>query len=159
MATVIRGDDNFDTADAGKVLQVVESSNATNITFSQTHATSATTVSATITPSAASSKILIMTQNALDACSGGNYPALAGLMFRGSTEINAIGFVLYEGNTNTHRIANSYPWNYIDSPNTTSAVTYDIKWSNSTGSGVSGTYTGVANQYGTSRIFLLEIAG
>ena len=44
MATVIRGDDNFDTADAGKVLQVVESSNATNITFSQTHATSATTV-------------------------------------------------------------------------------------------------------------------
>ena len=158
MATVIRGDDNFDTADAGKVLQVVEASNDTNITFSQTHTTYATTVSATITPVATSSKVLIMIQNALDGCSGGHYPALHGKILRGSTEIDAVELVFYEGNNNWHRVG-EVAWKYMDSPNTTSAVTYNIQWANSGGSSASGTYTGVANQYGTSRIFLLEIAG
>ena len=146
------------TMPAGALLQVVHAANGTNVTFSQTHSTYATTVSATITPSATSSKILIMTLNALDACSGGHYPALHGKILRGSTDIDGMELVFYEGNNNWHRVG-EVSWNVIDSPNTASAVTYNIQWANSGGSSVSGTYTGVANQYGASQIFLLEIAG
>jgi hypothetical protein len=146
------------TMPAGALLQVVHATNGTDITFSQTHSTYATTISGTITPSATSSKILIMTLNALDACSGGHYPALHGKILRGSTEIDGMELVFYQGNTNNHRVG-EVSWNYIDSPNTASAVTYNIQWANSGGSSVSGTYSGVANQYGNSQIFLLEIAG
>jgi hypothetical protein len=146
------------TMPAGALLQVVHAANGTNVTFSQTHSTYATTISGTITPSATSSKILIMTLNALDACSGGHYPALHGKILRGSTDIDGMELVFYEGNTNTHRVG-EVSWNVIDSPNTASAVTYNVQWANSGGSTVSGTYTGVANQYGASQIFLLEIAG
>lgn len=146
------------TMPAGALLQVVHAANGTDVTFSQTHSTYATTISGTITPSATSSKILIMTLNALDACSGGNYPALHGRILRGSTEIDGMELVFYEGNINSHRVG-EVSWNVIDSPNTASAVTYNIQWANSGGSSVTGTYTGVANQYGASQIFLLEIAG
>ena len=146
------------TMPAGALLQVVHAANGTDVTFSQTHSTYATTISGTITPSATSSKILIMTLNALDACSGGHYPALHGQILRGSTEIDGMELVFYEGNNNWHRVG-EVSWNVIDSPNTASAVTYNIQWANSSGSSVSGTYTGVANQYGASQIFLLEIAG
>ena len=142
----------------GKILQAVATSRTTTITFSQDFSAYSTVVTGTITPSSTSSRILIMCQNALDACSGGSYPALHGHIARGGTELDGMELVLYQGATQSHRIA-VISQNYIDSPNTTSAVTYNSNWANSSGSTQSGTYSGVANQYDSSRMFLLEIAG
>jgi hypothetical protein len=146
------------TMPAGAILQAVATSGTSQITFSQDFSAYSTVVSGTITPSSTSSRILIMCQNALDACSGGSYPALHGHIARGGTELDGMELVLYQGATQSHRIA-VISQNYIDSPNTTSAVTYNSNWANSTGSTQSGTYSGVANQYDSSRMFLLEIAG
>ena len=58
MATVIRGDDNFDSADAGKVLQVVQATSNSE-TIPNASWTNITGASVSITPSSTSSKVLI----------------------------------------------------------------------------------------------------
>ncbi len=140
----------------GKILQVVKSQGTSSITFSQDFSAYSTIVSASITPSSTSNGILIMVQNALDGCAGGHYPALHGHIARGGTALDGMELVLYQGSTQSHRIA-VIPHSFIDYPNTTSSVTYNSNWANSSGSSQSGTYGGVGNQYDTSRMFLFEI--
>lgn len=60
MATVIRGDDNFDSAEAGKVLQVVRAYNANNPYLSTTSTSLvASGLTVVITPTKAGNTILI----------------------------------------------------------------------------------------------------
>jgi hypothetical protein len=153
------------TASAGTVLQavsVVTTSPAS--TQGQTYVDSG--LSATITPSSSSSKILVLvTQSVYIYRTGSGFPARAGIrLMRDSTAIlnpstdgtGPINPYLEVGNSNGIYFNYMYPITYLDSPATTSATTYKTQ----------GRIT-VANNNntiafndngGTSTITLLEIA-
>jgi hypothetical protein len=115
---------------AFRVLQVVEGSTTTETSSSSTTFAD-TTLSATITPSATSSKILVYVSHAQNIKTGSS--ALNGLklkVVRGATDIYTIGtFLGYTGST----LELYFPAHgiYLDSPNTTSATTYKTQFANS----------------------------
>ena len=113
----------------GKVLQVVQATTSTPVTIASTSLTD-TGLSATITPSSTSSKVLIYANHvALSSRSGAS--VYAGLeLLRGSTVIwddgtnNQRALSLGAGGTTNVNIAVPITCIYLDSPNTTSATTY-----------------------------------
>jgi hypothetical protein len=129
-------------AGGGKILQVIHATTTTQTAIASTSYTD-TGLSATITPSSASSRILILTtQVALAERSSTNNAAGVNLV-RTSTSIgpfggtdpqfsigtvtNTVGFIQ---NRTTHNIS------FVDSPSTTSAVTYKTQAAvNSTANG------------------------
>lgn len=118
-------------------------------------------LSVSITPRYATSKILVQLQPAWHIATG-NYPALN---FRTYRYINGVAnqtqwsetLIGYMGNSQNHNINNSF-FEYIDSPATTQTVTYYFQATNSTGSSVSGTYSGVMSNYNSSEVFVWEVA-
>jgi hypothetical protein len=149
----------FETVAAvsGTILQTVYVENATDIAFPQNTSLNTTIVSAAITPTATSSKILVYWCYRGEL-NGGNYPAVHLSLNRGgSTSLQVINYVGYFGPTSTHRMLHT-PGFCQDSPNTTSSVTYYLYGGNTTGSGFSGTYGGHANGNGNvSNILLVEV--
>ena len=140
----------------GKVLQVVQYTNATQITFPQNTSVTTEIISGAITPSLTSSKILIMSFLPL-ALSGGNYPAVHTSLKRGSTEVHLQQYGGYINNNTLDR-----RWTdtivILDSPSSASAVTYYVYGGNGTGSSFSGTYNGRANTNGNkATLTLIEI--
>ena len=119
---------------AGAVLQVIHGSTTTGVSQTTIDTKFDTNLSASITPSAASSKILIIVSQSTmvrSTASGSYYGALH--LLRGSTVIiNGLG----DGNGNNiggrneqspsayNTTQNMTSLNYLDSPNTTSATTY-----------------------------------
>ena len=65
---------------------------------------------------------------------------------------------MYDSNAQSHNIDNT-ELSILDSPSTTSALTYTLQGSHQTGSAVSGTYNGYLNRYNLSSFVLIEIAG
>lgn len=138
MPSEIRGSDNFDSDSAGKVLQVVQGTiNTTNLsTTSNSYVAGNATVS--ITPSATSSKILIIATGAWykdNASTHSNYNEGYYKLYRGSTtnmlgSEMRIGASMYDMQSSLGaglgRIKGHISLNYLDSPNTTSATTYGI---------------------------------
>ena len=115
-------------AAGGKVLQVVSATYSTAVDVTSTTLTD-TGLSASITPSSTSSKILIMTTQQLQVRRG-TADMRVGLMalLRGSTKIYSEGtnsdFGMYvDGNTNL-QLGIKQNFIYLDSPNTTSSTTY-----------------------------------
>ena len=111
---------------AGHILQTVKSASTTvNVTTSTSFV--ATSHSVTITPSSATSKILILHQGMLNAQAAAKWQWVT--LYRNSTNIIttgsalAMGGLYVQGSTDTHV---PFPVNHLDSPNTTSAVTYTI---------------------------------
>ena len=138
---------------AGKVLQVVQASTTTetvktNSTFSDTGLT------ADITPSATSSKVLVFVNcGGVGKASSNTYAELK--LLRGST-----GLVTFEtrgGYTNSSDInkIGSCSTFYEDSPSTTSATTYKVQLR----SGSNSSYAQMGDSSSTSSIVLMEIAG
>jgi len=122
-------------AAGGKVLQVVSAlySTQTN-SSSQTYAD--TGLTATITPSATNSKVLVLASCTVNKSAGNSLNRVALKLVRTSTDIAYITgdstlanhYGLY---TNTTMINNGgYSIGYLDSPNTTSATTYKIQFAN-----------------------------
>ena len=184
MATVIRGSDNFDTSDnatqteldalvTGKVLQVVSVTKTD--TFSTTAAfgsfTDITGLSASITPSSTSSKILITAS----LTNGSNQWATSYVVKRGGTIISTAtgdqvgttrpritsSSTIYGANNDETNTSNM---NYLDSPASTSSQTYQIAM----GGRSSGTvtlnmsYADTDNNYfprAISTLTLMEISG
>jgi hypothetical protein len=112
----------------GKVLQVVSATHSTSVDVTSTTLTD-TGLTASITPSAASSKILIMTTQQLQVRRG-TADMRVGLMalLRGATKIYSEGtnsdFGMYvDGNTNL-QLGIKQNFIYLDSPSTTSSTTY-----------------------------------
>lgn len=141
MPSEIRGSSNFDSDSAGKVLQVVSATKTdTSSTGSSTFANAAG-LSVTITPSSTTSKILVTGHIALSWDSG--IAKTAARITRNGTAI-AIGDAsgVKRRATGTFYIpVESYgtipiPINHLDSPATTSAVTYNWQFSNLDGNGV-----------------------
>jgi len=140
MASEIRGVDNFDSANVGKVLQVVQGVLDTPLTIASSGLTDIG-LSATITPSSTTSQILVTVHMAIGG-SGSSYDAATRLL-RDSTYIgqptaasagsrtaaflplNQRGHTIYECST----ISNSF----LDSPSSTSAIVYKLEvYSNGT---------------------------
>ena len=151
----------------GKVLQVISSMyKGTNSTSSNSMVT--TGLEATITPSATSSKILIMTSFAM--ASTGD----AGIwiqLFKGSSVISGSLADVQSARLQAS-VGCSYSggeakcFNYLDSPSTTSATTYKLMYAVSPGRPSSTIYMNLmvqtdANYYSTSpaTMILMEIAG
>ena len=118
---------------AGKILQVVQATKLDTFSSSSTTGEDITGLSVTITPSSASSKILVMTDVKISGSSGGG----GVLLLRGST-------VIYQGDGSGSRAQYSNfsyggtdtgIWygdisaslNYLDSPASTSALTYKLQ--------------------------------
>jgi hypothetical protein len=135
----------------GAVLQVVNATYSTEISNS-TGTYSDAGLSASITPSSSSSKILIL-------CSQGMFKSTtsAGIymqVLRNSTSILINGRL---GLTDSAGVGGYVVWNcnYLDSPATTSSITYKTQFRN-----YSGTGTAYVNIDGsTAQITLLEISG
>jgi len=148
-------------AGGGKVLQVIMGTTSTAVTVASTTYTD-TGLSATITPSATSSKILVLAVQQAFATRTANSAASGLKLLRGSTAIfNMDGTDAYQSQlleTNQgflHSLATRIPVNYLDSPSSTSALTYKLQGAaNTTGSGGQVQY-----QLGSSvsSIILMEI--
>ena len=116
----------------GKVLQVVQTTYSTATTIASTSFTD-TGLSVTITPSASTSKVLILGSQSLFIQR--NAKSIGGglQLVRGSTSImdqtgSASGGVFIEGTGLTDAYLGSVnPINYLDSPATTSATTYKVQ--------------------------------
>jgi hypothetical protein len=116
-------------AGGGKVLQVVSTTSSTEQTSSSTtYADTALTVN--ITPSAATSKVLIMIYTPTGKSSGN---ALNGLLLRlrnataGTTKWTT-NVLYYQNTAQTH--FDSFASSYLDSPSTTSQITYTLQMAN-----------------------------
>lgn len=143
----------------GAVLQVVNTFYTTQTSLTSTSYTDITGYSASITPTSATSKILILV-----SANVSHNPSTGGTLaiLRGSTNItNTYGFWFYAGGNNTDYSGMAAVMNVLDSPATTSATTYKIQWRCDNANPIyinrSPVYP-AAQQAGTSSITLLEIA-
>lgn len=141
-------------ASAGKVLQVVSATyNTSTSTSTDTYVD--TGLTATITPKFSTSKILILiTQNGLAKGTSNASNCIGLRLHKGATNLGL--FSIFTGYTNStaDNVIGSASFNYLDSPATTSATTYNTKFSSSLNSGA----VTVQNNSATSNIVLMEIA-
>ena len=141
----------------GSVLQVV------NAAYSTPTSTSTNTfvdigLSATITPTSASSKILaLMSINGIAKESNDTYVVLR--LVRGSTSISVFnrggGWTAGNGSSGVGASAGVY----LDSPATTSATTYKVQLASGANNAVVYANVGLGGSNGESTITLMEIAG
>ena len=154
--TIVNGDINASAGIDGSKLGTNAIKNVVTSLSRISDSTSNTTytdtgMSASITPSSTSSKILIMVHLVVQlAGSRSRYTihssATNGTLHGASDE----GFVALEGNTNANR---NVAFHHVDSPNTTSSVTYKVQHLNTGGSS-----TFLVND-NPQEITLLEIGG
>jgi hypothetical protein len=116
-------------AGGGKVLQVVQGTTTTLVTVATTTFTDST-LTATITPSSATSKILVLTSEQVSAFRAVPSAGARVRLLRDSTTIwgdsaTGISFSIYaDPSASVLQTIQYFCINYLDSPNTTSAVTY-----------------------------------
>ncbi len=134
----------------GKVLQVVNATTTTGVTSSSTTYVD-TTLTATITPTLATSKILILISQQIEKATGAAGNGLNMRFFRGATQLLQHADLLYTG-TNIYNVG-MYSINYLDNPATTSATTYKTQFANGTAASNVAVQTGSS----VSSITLLEI--
>jgi hypothetical protein len=139
-------------AGGGKVLQVVFGSTSTQVS-SSSNTFIDTGLSATITPSATTSKVLVFVSHNGSSVSTSSI-FWAGKLFRGGTEIQLIGDTLLTNDGGAMR--GSISTKYLDSPSTTSATTYKTQFCTKSNSGtVRAQYAEYSGN--TSTIILMEI--
>lgn len=115
-------------AKAGAVIQVVQATtSSTAASSSSTYAD--TGLSATITPSSTSSKVLVIVSHATQKSSANANNHIGLRLVRGSTTIATIAASL--GYTGTALdVTDNFGYSYLDSPATTSATTYKTTFAN-----------------------------
>ncbi len=149
-STFWRGDGSWAAAGGGKVLQVVQGTKSgSTFTISSTYATS--NVFATITPTLSTSKVM---EIASSPCCLMTTGGLKISLYRG-TSGNGSGSEVVEignGNLTAHNLGSTVNW--LDSPASTSALSYTIMQKSVNGSSLCGF---VGDQGGTASILLLEI--
>jgi len=148
-------------AGGGKVLQVVYGTTTTETAIASTTMTD-TTLTATITPTLNTSKVLILcSQMAVVQCTSTNGNGASFRIMRGASEVFTVGanpsvFIragLGAGNSLISGALNVI--NYLDSPSTTSATTYKTQ-AKTTSTADSGQVI-AQKESGASTIILLEI--
>jgi len=139
----------------GSVLQVVQGSFSTETTSSSSTFAD-TGLSASITPTSSSSKILVLVS--IGGIGKGAANTSIGLkLFRGSTDLGLFTSLAGYTNTTTTNYSTTANVNYLDSPATTSSTTYKIQFNSQ--NNVSNVIINNGG-YGTttSYITLMEIA-
>jgi len=139
----------------GCILQVVSTSTTSRTATTSTSFVDCTNVTASITPTRSSSKIL-----ALVTASGLLRPSNAGesvsiRLVRGSTEIAAQINLMYSASTNFDFVSSSNIV-YLDSPATTLSTTYKLQIRSRLGAGT--VYLNQDNGQDVSTITLMEVA-
>lgn len=146
---------------AGNVIQVVQASTTTRVQITTSTYTD-TNLTASITPSSSSSKILVLISQNIGTYNSSNAGTAGNLrIVRDSTTVftseNAINIVAGLGSASELRVAGQYCFNYLDSPATTSSVTYKTQVNLSGGGGRVEPQS--SNGLSNSTIILMEIAG
>jgi hypothetical protein len=140
-------------AGGGKVLQVVFGSHATQVNNS-TNTYADTGLTATITPTLNTSKVLVLgVINGVIRVGGGTGGSVGTKWFRGATELALSSYYATYTATSTTLDVGSVAINYLDSPATTSATTYKAQFA-SLGNAA---YVGVQDGSALSTIVLMEI--
>ena len=124
----------------GKVLQVITATDSTErSTTSTSYVTGSNTLSVSITPSSTSNKILILTSFlGFQGTGRGTWS-----LYRGSTNLTTNGIMYNDWNSNAVNVYIGY--SYLDSPSSTSSLTYQPYMKISTGT----VYMNVNNSVGT----------
>ncbi len=142
------------TMPTGSVLQVVNASTTTATAQASTSSTYAqyTALTATITPTSTSSKILVMFKGDVNiVLSGGPNTHMRAQIYRGTSAVSRVfEFRHYDYNDIGQYALGNLASDHLDSPNTTSATTYSIYFSH-----VAGTTTNMRS----GDLTLMEIQG
>ena len=147
-------------AGGGKILQVVQATTTTAVAISGVTFADAG-LTATITPSSASSKVLVLVQQTIQTDRGSSQTVSAAIrLLRGATTIDSPyystggSYSVYAASLSTTvSIENILPMTYLDSPATTSATTYKVQAAGST----AGTSVNLQNSSAMSTIILMEV--
>jgi hypothetical protein len=137
----------------GKVLQVVSVDDSTTRTTTSTSFVDCGTLSASITPSSASNKILIIFSTGAQVSSDGDvgyYTIIRGVTNIAPNTTNGFRNIQLNGSSGTNIVS----INFLDSPSTTSSTTYKIQFrSNIAGNTVSANWNAT-----TGTITIMEIS-
>jgi hypothetical protein len=150
----------------GKIVQVVSTAKTDTFTLSSTSFSDVTGLSASITPTSTASKILVMLT--LNAGSNVGTVNIRGRLLRGATDI-ALGDAAGSrvsvtfAETSSQFEMSPLAMNFLDSPATTSAVTYKVQVSGNAASLISinravSDGDAATTQRGISTITLMEVA-
>jgi hypothetical protein len=114
-------------AGGGKVLQVIQATSTSELTSSSATFVD-TNFTANITPSSATSKVLVLVQHAGTNKTNANAGNRLDIrIMRGATEILKARDMMYDNNTTRWNSVN-HVMNFLDSPATTSATTYKTQF-------------------------------
>ena len=136
---------------AGSVIQVVQAITTAEVSTTST-SFSDTGLTASITPTATSSKVLILF-NIQQFAAAADAPSKLKL-FRDSTEIEEYGYQGYLGSASLMHMG---AYQHFDSPSTTSATTYKVTFNSVNGHNVLCQYDDSGGD-GISSMLLMEIA-
>jgi len=130
--TFLRGDNSFAVPSGGKVLQVVTVSTESQVATTSTSYTAVSGMTLNITPSATSSKILLIHSANVQAGAGfyGYYT-----IYRDSTDISESHADRGLGSLYSSQGTQALPMHFskLDSPSTTSQITYTVQFRSSNG--------------------------
>ena len=143
---------------AGAMLQVVQS-HITGYSTTSSNSNSSTGLTVTITPKFSSSKVLI-TGNINGCYSNGATRYAKYELYKGGSFLVYLHALV--GYIHTNASINydvDWSFSYLDSPNTTSATTYDLQWSAQNGGSSYFNNYGSSNNTTRSTITAYEIAG
>ena len=141
-------------AGGGKVLQVVFAS-TNDDAGSATNAQVDTNLTATITPTSATSKVLVMVaQNGVSKDNANAANCMNLFLYRGASQIAQFGQEATHTNSTLRNDIGSVSTNYLDTPATTSATTYKTRFNSANNTGTVYVQIGVNN---LSTMVLMEI--
>jgi len=156
----IQGKTTAGTVDmpTGSLMQVVQT-HVTAYTTTSSNSNTSTGLTVTITPKFSSSKVLI-TGNMNGCYSNGATRYATYELFKGGSFLVYIHQLVGYAHINAP-INYDVDWSfsYLDSPNTTSATTYDLQWAAQNGGNSYFNNYGIANNSTRSTITAYEIAG
>ena len=161
--TFLRGDNTFASAGAaaGQVIQVVTATDGTaRNSTSSSFVTLSNTLSVSITPSSASNKILVMVDGG--SRSSGDDVYVISTIYRGATNLGNSSGGLGTSNSGIDAVGGGsgmFAMHILDSPNTTSSITYQAYFRNLGSGGTFYINNNRANTASTSSITVMEIKG
>lgn len=157
MSVTISGNSNL-------VLQVVQTYKTDSFSTSSTSYTNVTGLAATITPTSSTSKILVMVSVFIDGYNNQNFVAVTrnGSLIGQSTAGTSFNGMANAWGQNTGSDGETLVSNYLDSPATTSPITYQVQVAKPTSGGgahnLSVNVTTAGAFGGVSSVTLWEIA-
>jgi hypothetical protein len=146
-------------APSGSVIQVVNGFTSTNVTTTSVETWVDTGITATITPQFSTSNILVLINPiGMQKDSGTHWNRMAFRLMRNSTTLHSGAAQLWSYNTDFYfRSAGAF-YSKLDSPGSTSALTYKMQFLAENLSNGNGVSIQKDSNSGESQIFLMEIA-